>query len=1222
MNSSEVGQAAGEEESDETRAADSRELLREAFPLAEQALDLAPEERAAFLADVARERPALLSLLSRLLDEDEQDPVEPALPSRSWIGRTIGPYRLMRRLGGGFASEVYEAQQETPRRQVALKLLLCPVQDEGARRRFEFEIEVQGRLRHPSIATLFEGDTIEGPDGESIWYYAMELVRDARTLVEYCEENDSPLNVRLELFLEACDAVAYCHEKGIIHRDLKPGNLLVDGAGRLSVIDYGIARSLESLAWKRAVHTGTGAFLGTLGYMAPEQYSHEPGQIDERTDIYALGLVLHELLTGEPAHPIAGGSPAPAFAARRTAPRPSERRPGLPRALDSIVRKCIRTNPRRRYASVSALGADLRGLLDRQRPERGAASPRARRVGRSLAAIALATAGLAAWSAWRAAGTPAGARDATATVEAPDRSLRASQPEAPAPPSTAPSRTSPASQAALSSADPFLARLGTGLRFEPEKTRARLRFGGDGYQRAISTGLGFLAEYQSPDGHWDCDGFASLGTLPLSSEEAGPGRAPHDVGITGLALLAFMGDGNTASRGEFERVLRSGLSWLSEQQQESGLIGDALGKAYVYDHAIATFALCEAVALEADASPDLRAVAEHAVEFALSARNPYGVWRYDVPPVGENDTSVTGWMLQALEAAARAGIACDPSLVEDALGWLDKVSDPASGRVGYSSRGEASSRVIGVNDHFPGELAEAMTAVGLSSRFLLGQRPERDAIMAKHADLLLRRLPAWEPEASAGDMVYLYHGTLAMRLFGGRPWRAWNEALRQTLLPTQRDDPGLAGSWDADGPWGFAGGRLYATALAILSLESSYRYELRSASAARPDAKQPDLELGSAGQPAPVLRPPRLDYEARIGSRKLEVREAAGGESSADALARALAWLAAVQDSDGSWDPGLAPGDDASGPVAHAELGVEATSSRVALTALALLAFLGDGNDVEVGPFKLVVEDGLHWLRTQQDPDSGRIGDSQLHEHGVATLAMAEALYSSRSTARMDGTQRAVDYALSARNASGVWGASAPNGIGCDPIVTAWMALALHAARDSNLDVDDAIFGKVLGAIDRMTDHESGLFRGGLEGALLADTGLASTPVASPQLLTATAATMFLRLHLGQRPDAQPLLAKQAALLAAHSPESGWLDSAGCPEYLMFGAFALRWFGADPWTTWRRAQQSLLLSSQRAAGELEGSWDPSAARGAAQRTYWTATLALTLESYQRWVPPR
>jgi hypothetical protein len=342
-----------------------------------------------------------------------------------------------------------------------------------------------------------------------------------------------------------------------------------------------------------------------------------------------------------------------------------------------------------------------------------------------------------------------------------------------------------------------------------------------GTQQNVLAGLRWLAAHQDPDGFWDGDGFARRCGAIGATTCGGAGYSTHDVGLTGLALLAFLGTGNTVSAGPYRDVVSRGMSWLKSVQDETGLVGDRASHEFLYDHAIATLALAENHALSK--SPQFKRPAQEAVWFLQGARSPYGAWRYDVPPTGDADTSVTGWALFALAAARDAGLVVDGQAFDDGLAFLDAVTDPATGRVGYSAVGELSSRTA-ANEHFPREGAEAMTAVGLLCRIFLGQTPESDPILLKHAELLRRTPPVWDPEGHGCDMYAWYYGTYAAFQIGGTTWKAWRGALGEAVVKSQRTDGDASGSWDPVGPWGYVGGRVYATAMQTLTLEVYYRY--------------------------------------------------------------------------------------------------------------------------------------------------------------------------------------------------------------------------------------------------------------------------------------------------------------------------------------------------------------------------------------------------------------
>jgi len=348
--------------------------------------------------------------------------------------------------------------------------------------------------------------------------------------------------------------------------------------------------------------------------------------------------------------------------------------------------------------------------------------------------------------------------------------------------------------------------------------------GGRQMEESLDHALSWLANHQSPDGSWDADGFASQCGHLGSDLCDGPGRAGQDVGVTGLALLAFLGEGDTPSEGKYRENVAKGIRWLRDQQDpDSGLLGDKATHEFLYGHAIGTLALCEAY--YATKSPLLKQTCQTAAYYIQRARNPYSAWRYDVPPMGMNDTSVTGWMVFALKAAEDAGLAVDEGAFEGALSWIDEATDAASGRVGYDETGSLSSRITGVNDHYPAEKGEAMTAVGLLARIFMGQDdPAEYPVLERHATLLERKLPAWDADGFGSDMYYWYYGTYAMYQLGGRHWKTWEASLKPAILDSQRASGDAKGSWDPIGPWGFSGGRVYSTALMALTEEVYFRY--------------------------------------------------------------------------------------------------------------------------------------------------------------------------------------------------------------------------------------------------------------------------------------------------------------------------------------------------------------------------------------------------------------
>ena len=352
--------------------------------------------------------------------------------------------------------------------------------------------------------------------------------------------------------------------------------------------------------------------------------------------------------------------------------------------------------------------------------------------------------------------------------------------------------------------------------------------GTDKYEReiypAVDLGLRWLVAHQSAEGHWSSGGFSANCGMLGSEKCDGAGEVNHDVGVTGLALLALLGDGNTTRRGHYRDAVSRGVGWLIRQQDpKNGLIGKRRGHSFIYNHAVASLALCEAACFSD--SQALRDAVTDALGFVSRARNPDGGWRYDYPPTGENDTSVTAWMVQVLVTAQWAGLPVSSADLAGATKLILALTHAETGRVGYDTPGTYSSRISGLNDHFDPEWGEALTAAGYFCRRLTGEAPDA-AHMAKYVDLIAAKPPDRHGSGLGTDTYYWYYGTHAMRLHGGRStWLPWREALKEALVDHQRQDQDTRGSWDPEDVWAFAGGRIYSTALSVLALEAPFRFE-------------------------------------------------------------------------------------------------------------------------------------------------------------------------------------------------------------------------------------------------------------------------------------------------------------------------------------------------------------------------------------------------------------
>ena len=354
---------------------------------------------------------------------------------------------------------------------------------------------------------------------------------------------------------------------------------------------------------------------------------------------------------------------------------------------------------------------------------------------------------------------------------------------------------------------------------------------------AVMAGLEWLRDHQSPDGMWDCDRFMDEDKYNDKPASDGGGDAINDVGVSGLALLAFLGNGNTTSRGPFHEEVAKGVNWLRGQQDgHTGLIGEEVGNPTLYNHSIAAMALGEACVM--GKSVTLRRNLRKSSNLILNAQNPYGAWRYSLDPNNDNDSSITGWMVFALKTAEDAKVPIPSDAYHGAKTWLDNMTDMSTGCTGYAfgnggGVGGPPSRVAAYIERFPPEKSEALTAVSLLCRIFMTDTTEvrnwRDhedyELLKKQADLLASKLPEWDEEGGSCDMYYWYYGTFAMNQWGGKHWKAWKKAIERALLKNQHQGKdNFTGSWDPVGPWGKEGGRVYSTAICTLILEVYFRY--------------------------------------------------------------------------------------------------------------------------------------------------------------------------------------------------------------------------------------------------------------------------------------------------------------------------------------------------------------------------------------------------------------
>ncbi len=322
-----------------------------------EALERGAGSRSAYLHAACADDPQLRAEVESLLAAhagaaglSESPGTDSAPPDGRGEAKIIGPYRPIQLLGVGGMGQVWLAEQSEPvRRRVALKLIRAGMYDSALVQRFQAERQSLAMMDHPAIAKVFDAGATAG--GQP--YFAMEYV-DGPPITEYCDRKKLGIRERLQLFLQVCEGVQHAHQKAISHRDLKPSNILVaevDGKPAPRIIDFGLAKATVGHALGETLNTHLGAFLGTPGYMSPEQADPNVRDVDTRTDVYSLGVVLYELLTGS---------------------LPFDRARWKVQRLDEVLRNLRETDPERPSAKVSSArdtstaSAEARGITPRQ----------------------------------------------------------------------------------------------------------------------------------------------------------------------------------------------------------------------------------------------------------------------------------------------------------------------------------------------------------------------------------------------------------------------------------------------------------------------------------------------------------------------------------------------------------------------------------------------------------------------------------------------------------------------------------------------------------------------------------------------------------------------------------------------------------------------------------------------------------------------------------------
>ncbi len=372
--------------------------------------------------------------------------------------------------------------------------------------------------------------------------------------------------------------------------------------------------------------------------------------------------------------------------------------------------------------------------------------------------------------------------------------------------------------------------------------------GGRPHDDRVRAALEWLKDHQNKEGYWSATTFSADSVRKQAQkthniEFAGIGSASGDIGweqttdigLTGMALLAFVGAGYDHKEGDYKQVCRQAILYLRKVQSNDGCFGAKEDDHFIYNHSICAMAMAEAYGLSQDQV--LKPIADKSVEFILRAQNPGLGWRYGVQP-GINDSSVTGWMVLALKSCVMAGLEFDTTkCYNDAAEWYKLVTVDVKGypKCGYDSPGSNNARLRSSQDY---EHNPSMDSIYVMSMLFMGKADLNDKYIRSLSNVCVEPayLPTWDHYKI--DYYYWYYASLALYQVGGGAWDKWEKAMSKTLLDNQRGYHKLDkaknltnknvldehGSWDAVDAWSSAGGRVYATAINCLTLEVYYRY--------------------------------------------------------------------------------------------------------------------------------------------------------------------------------------------------------------------------------------------------------------------------------------------------------------------------------------------------------------------------------------------------------------
>ena len=423
-------------------------------------------------------------------------------------------------------------------------------------------------------------------------------------------------------------------------------------------------------------------------------------------------------------------------------------------------------------------------------------------------------------------------------------------------------------QVAAAAATPVLSAEPLGL--YSERTRAHreqwiAKLGGTPESElGVAAGLDWLARHQAEDGHWGPDCLGPDGSRCEKQHPCGGPGMKYEAALTGLAVLAFQAGGNYDFNGRpYSHNVRRGLDSLVARQGPSGeIVGSLSGPVsapgaprfydipYMYEHAIATFALAEACAVargaRRHADEKYLAAATKAVQFIADQQHDDGGWRYQPTKTQSSDASVSGWAMLALKTAMDADLPVDKTVVSQMVAFFKKLADPLTGRTRYQATQRVSAARPGigttVDEFMPQQLtpeliqewtqmgmtqtgSDALTGIGMMVDEFVLKQPKSDLILLAAPYLADGAEQNWGRQPGRSDFYLWYNCTLAMFQAAGEPWKRWNGVVRDHVIKLQLHGPACArGSWDPESRWGVFGGRIYTTALAVLTLEVYYRF--------------------------------------------------------------------------------------------------------------------------------------------------------------------------------------------------------------------------------------------------------------------------------------------------------------------------------------------------------------------------------------------------------------